>query len=525
MKRILPFAALCIGFAFDFLFWKKPLGISWAIFLIFSILIGFSLLRAKKISPAGKNFFLFISIIFFSVMSFLRKEPLTTFLNIGLSIFSTIVLVMTYSSGLWSTFNLRDYGANLFQLVASMVVHPQDQSISAGFQPSSPKSTQKRKTCLSVFRGILLALPILFIFAVLLSSADLVFAQKLDSFFANFQLENIGEYLFRGSYILLIAYFFVGLIRHVMLRSQQDKKASLGDPLVKRFLGFTETSIVLGSVIALFSVFVVIQFQYLFFGQSNISLSGFTYSEYARRGFGELVAVAVFSLLLLQGLSAITKRETKQQKKIFSGLITGLVITVLVILVSAFQRLLLYESAYGFSQLRTYAHVFMLWLGILLAAVVIFEILERLRFVTNLALTVLIGFTATLNCMNVDAFIAHQNVKRAVQGEGLDVAYLASLTDDAIPGLVRIYSSTETSSAIRDEVGVALVCHIALKEMDNSQIKPWQSFHLSTWRADQAVAKIQKNLAGYHIREESWQLFVTTPNGLEYSCREPALFD
>ena len=525
MKRTLLLAALGVGFAFDFLFWGKPLGISWAIFVFFGMLIGVVLLRVQKIKPLGKNFILLVLIIFFSVMSFLRREPLTTFLNITFSMLFIVILIMTYRSGSWTSFNLRDYVSNLLHVVGSMFVHPQDQSISAKTQQADQKNTQKRKAYLSVLRGILLALPVLFLFALLLSSADLVFAQKLDGFFANFQLEKLGEYLFRSSYILLIAYCFVGLIRHAALRSQQEKVAGLNEPLLKPFLGFTETSIVLGSVIALFSVFVIIQFQYLFFGQNNITLTGFTYSEYARRGFGELVAVAVFSLLLLQSLGAITKRETKQQKKIFSILVTGLVITVLVILVSAFQRLLLYESAYGFSQLRTYAHVFMLWLGILLVAVLIFEIRERPRLITNLVLAVMIGFTATLNCMNVDTFIARQNVKRAVQGEGLDIAYLASLTDDAVPGLVRVYSSTETPSAIRDEVGAALVCHTALKGTDNSQTKPWQSFHLSTWRADQALEKVRANLSNYQIREESWQTVVSSPKGLEYSCQGSAWMD
>ena len=55
-----------------------------------------------------------------------------------------------------------------------------------------------------------------------------------------------------------------------------------------QFLGFTEAAVVLGAVVVLFALFVVIQFQYFFGGQTNIGVQGYTYSEYARRGFGEL---------------------------------------------------------------------------------------------------------------------------------------------------------------------------------------------------------------------------------------------
>ena len=48
-----------------------------------------------------------------------------------------------------------------------------------------------------------------------------------------------------------------------------------------------EVTILLISIDLLFLVFVWIQFAYLFGGQANITIEGFTYAEYARRGFLE----------------------------------------------------------------------------------------------------------------------------------------------------------------------------------------------------------------------------------------------
>ena len=94
------------------------------------------------------------------------------------------------------------------------------------------------------------------------------------------------------------------------------------------------------------------------------------------------------------------------------------------ILVSAFQRLQLYEGAYGFSRLRTYTHVFMIWIGVLLAAIVVLEVLKKSRMFALAVVLAAFGFGITLNIMNVDGFIAQQNIARSVGGSELDVTYL-----------------------------------------------------------------------------------------------------
>ena len=92
--------------------------------------------------------------------------------------------------------------------------------------------------------------------------------------------------------------------------------------------------------------------------------------------------------------------------------IMGVVLFALVsvILVSSFQRLQLYESAYGFTRLRTYTHVFIFWLGALLLAVSVLEVFKRQRHFALAALIAGMGFVATLDIINVDGFIVRQNV-------------------------------------------------------------------------------------------------------------------
>jgi len=525
MKKHLILTSVFLGIVFDILFWKKTPGISFAIFIALCLVAGYLLLRSQNLHPARRSFVLFLPIFFFSVMTFIRLDPFTLFLNYALTLFSAAVLAMTYLSGLWTLYSLSDYAVNLFHLVGSMISLPWAQITNTDSQQKTNIGRGNKNNVWPIVRGLLLAVPVLLVFTALFSSADLIFAQRINDLLTNFNLEKLMEYIFRGSYIFIIAYFLVGIFKHAASRSQNEKLIGIDKPIVARFLGFTEASIILGSVLLLFSTFVIIQFQYFFFGQTNITLAGFTYSEYARRGFGELVAVAVFSLILLRSLSTITKRASNKQKKIFSGLVIGLVILVIIILISSFQRLFLYESAYGFSRLRAYSHVFMIWLGILLVAVVIIEIIKRQRAFANIALLVLMGFTVSLNSLNVDAFIAHQNINRAVQGKELDISYLSTLTGDAVPTMVKAYSSSNLSPKIQDGIGASLVCYQEFIEDDSSQTQFWQSFHFSDWNAARELNKVRESLKSYQIQDDAWPIIVISPHGTEYPCQNYYFYD
>jgi len=372
---------------------------------------------------------------------------------------------------------------------------------------------------------LLFALPILIIFTTLLSSADLVFGQKIQDFISYLQIENLEEFIRRGVVIFFIAYLFIGIIRYADDPSGKEKLTGIDKPVITSFLGFTEASVVLGSVIILFTTFVIIQFQYLFSGNFHIHPAGFTYSEYARRGFGELVAVAFISLLLIQAFRAILKQDKEYQRKLFAWMVTGLVVLVLVILASAFQRLATYESAYGFSSLRTYAHIFIIWLGLLLVGVVILESMRKTRAFANLVLLVMVGFTLTLNVLNVDAFIVRQNIKRATAGQELDASYLSSLSSDAVPVLVSAFQSETQNAEIEDGIGMALVCHRQAVENESKLRNTWQSFHYSNWNAANQMTNVQDLLGEYQVIEGDYLVEVISPRGTVIDCQHYPTLD
>ncbi len=510
--------AIALGWLFDFLFWKRAPGVNFAIYVLLCLAGGlYLLLGVEKTKPARRALWLLIPILFFAAVTFVRAEPLTAFLAHVFTLFLLGVFALTWLGGRWAWYGLWDYVTGFLKLGGNMLVKPLTFSAEIR-RERAERGEHAKRSAWPVIRGLLIALPIVAIFASLLASADAVFEARLRDFLDWLNIDNIAEYIFRLSYIMIGAYLLAGVFLHAAKESKDEKLSNEGKSILGQFLGFTESAIVLGCVALLFASFVVIQFQYFFGGQANIHIDGYTYSEYARRGFGELIAVAFFSLLLILGFGAIARRETEPQRRTFSGLSVGIVALVLVMLVSAYKRLVLYETAYGFSQLRAYTHVFMIWLGLLLVATVVLEILRRERMFALAALLAAIGFAATLPILNVDAFIVRANVQRAVDGEELDVFYLTELSPDALPALVEAARSDVLPGPVRDALTASLAC--LRYRADPTPNTDWRSYHLSRWTRARLLEDIRPELKGYVLdtHNDNWRVKVTTPLGQEYDC-------
>jgi hypothetical protein len=508
----LAWASLIVAWFFDFLFWNKAPGISLLIFIAL-LFIGLLLVAWGEGRLPGRAGWLLVPFgLLFAAVPTLRAEPLTALAGAALALFCLALFTATFLSGRWFLFSLSDYVVQTFLLAgAALVLTSQTWSgrrrlsreaaaasaPDTASSPADPASSARRAQSASVVRGIFLALPVLAILTALLASADPVFNRGVSSFFGLFQLDRFGEYLFRAVYILILAYLLTGVALHALTSSREVNFIGLKGPWLTPFLGWTETAILLGSVDLLFAVFVGIQFRYLFGGQANIQAAGFTYAEYARRGFFELVAVAVISLLIVLSLSTAAKRGGPRQSRAFQVLVVGLVALVVVILISAWQRLQLYEAAYGFSRQRLYTHIFIPWLGLLLITAAGLELFRRPRAFALLALAVAAGFGASLALVNVDDWIARQNVARAVQGAELDIPYLVTLSDDAVPTLFDALNNPSLPKLLHDQVGAALVCRMIGEPSTPQATIPWQSYRLPQAHAAALFAANQDRLTGY----------------------------
>lgn len=336
----------------------------------------------------------------------------------------------------------------------------------------------------NVIRGLLITIPLLVAFGLLFYSADLIFKHYIDTVI---DLDINPETIVRMIIVLVVSYGLVGVLSFLAERINIPEVISSSAKLPN--LGSIELTMLLAGVNILFLSFIIIQLAYLFGGQVNIATQGFTYADYARRGFFELIAVAIIASVIIYKSDQTIRKYTDRMTylTVLSG---ALVVQVGIIMASAFKRLLLYEQAYGFTTSRLYGHFFIIWLGIVLV-MMLYKIILKTReqwFAHGLILSVMM-MLIFINFFNPDRFIAKQNIDRAL-AEGnlnnLDTWYLNQLSDDAMPEIIRVLDAPHAvQDTPRDSGEPFDIRRDFARELYYrgqwlvERAKPWQSYNVA----------------------------------------------
>lgn len=285
---------------------------------------------------------------------------------------------------------------------------------------------------LRVARGLLVALPLVIVFGALFTAADAVFAAHVEALFA---LElDLPELVYRAFFAAAAAWLFAGTIMCAWLVRPADNARPAG---VAFRLGTVETLVVLLALDVVFAFFVVLQAAYLFGGADTLALTGLSYSEYARRGFFELIAVALLSGTVLLCADWLVDAHSWPYR------IAAAALAILsgVVIVSAVVRLGLYQAAYGWTELRFYALVAIAWLAVGVLSTAAGVLADRVRWVPRVLVGAGLLIALAANVVGPQSYVTAQNVRRAIEPSlvpaggqsGLDVSYLAGLGDDSIP--------------------------------------------------------------------------------------------
>jgi len=482
-KWLFWWTALFTAVCFDFLFWNKAPGISFPLFVL--ILAGGLILlgRRSETRLARVNFLVAAVALLLATASSFRDEPFSRLVTIAASLGLLLIVFVTFFTGNWVHYRIIDYVAAFFKMIIAALsraifVFTHNSANKSEDDSSVGEQSTSRRVLISVLRGILIAIPVVFILGALLTSADPIFSQQVTSIF---DFDNLGEYIVRLVIILLFAYFYTGALLHAVHPEKEELRPDPCNKWLKPFIGWTESITVLTAVNLLYVAFVTVQFRYFFGGNANIQIDGYTYAEYARRGFGELVMVAVLSLLIYLALGAVVKENNHRQRVVFSCLSILMKGLVLVILFSAFQRMLLYEQAYGFTRLRIYVFIFIAWLAVLLVSTIILEAIGRRQRFPLVLLGVMIGFSLSFGLLNIDGLIVRQNFTRLTAGYELDTAYFSQLSSDAVPSMIDYYKEADFPTEIKTALGEELACRHEAFVSDQPSV--WQSYHFGKARA------------------------------------------
>ena len=505
-QRVLGMGLL-VGALFDLLFWGHRLGISVPLFFLGWVAALVATGRFEDRPARRAALWLLPPLLSCALFMAVRANGFLTSLN-GLTALGLLVLfIFFYAAGDW-----RRAPGLILALIPGWVAL--NAALDAGrllFGVQWP--TPSRRRWAPLIRGLVLTLPLLLLFGAILAAGDQIFAAWLARLLGWLRLEKLVELWIRLLIIGFVGLSTGGALIFSMRRGAEPERSDRLPVALNVGLGYVETVTILVGVNLLFGLFVMIQFAYLFGGTANIAPEQFSYAEYARRGFAEIVIVAVLSLGILLALHNFARRETKRQLRAFNMLGTLQVGFLLVMLASAAQRLLLYEQAFGLTHRRLYSHIFMAWLALLLLwlAVVLWRRPEE--FFAGL-LVCAAGFVLSLNLLNPDALIARVNVTRygmtfVADGEGepagtphvsrsdpytpsraVDAYFLTTLSDDAVPILLETLEQLPPGA--RENVAAELMARKERYEDDDSR---WPSFHWSRWRAARMLSLWQEPVA------------------------------
>lgn len=331
--------------------------------------------------------------------------------------------------------------------------------------------------------GLLIGLPLLGIITGLLMSADAVFEEivlKLPQFIFELNLEGI----FRTVAVLVFTALFFGILQVLQINRRtpiQEKNDEENGTI--SWNGITAVTILI-LLNAVYTLFTAIQFTYFF---SDGLQEGYTYAEFARRGFFELIIVTLINWTILICCLKFVREQGVKMKLVLKLMYSMLVIVSGVMLVSAYQRLSMYEAAYGFTMERILAHAFMVFLIVIFAYTLIRVWHERIELLHFYLIAGLVFYTA-LNVMHIEQIIVDENLERYERTGKIDIHYLDALSYTGIEGLIELYKMNP------DYPELEHMLNNRQQILRDNPLDDWQSFNFTK-------KKIRERLLGLDLEK------------------------
>ncbi|MDP4105148.1 MAG: DUF4173 domain-containing protein, partial [Bacillota bacterium] len=280
--------------------------------------------------------------------------------------------------------------------------------------------------------------------------------------------------------ILVITVVIFGILQVLLLKQKKiiDNETKEYPLQIDRIIALTFL-IVLNLVYLLFTF---VQFKYFFGG----TLQGdFTFAQYARKGFFELLFVSVINLSVLTVVLAFVKQETIMLKHIIQIMLSMLVLLSAVILCSAFLRLAIYEDAYGFTFTRILAHSFMILLALIFAYTFVQIWINKLSLSHFLLISMLVYY-AVINTVDMDQIVISKNIDRFKESGKIDIQYMNSLSYTGISGLISLYKKDPNIPDLAATLKQRRVQY-------NLEETSWQSFNLKKQQVKQELNNLELN--------------------------------
>jgi hypothetical protein len=319
-----------------------------------------------------------------------------------------------------------------------------------------------------ILTGVLAAVPLMIVILILLTSADAVFRDMMDSIFTfewpdlHLDIGSLIEILFLFCLCFWCAYLAWKILNRERIQctlqdaaAKTDGNAAAAEGSEKtvggkaQYIPAATAMTILLPVTAVYLLFSVVQLICVF-GRSGLP-EGVTYANYVHEGFYQLCAVAVINLILYglfkNSVSDSAASGSRISSRLLKSLLTLLCACTYIILISAAYRMMLYIRAYQLTFLRLFVLWFMLVLTVWMTVLITGNYIRGFSTLKALIVSTSILYLA-FALPHPDYWIARFNMSRpksnAVYIEGEDPSfyaedkyqdpgYLVSLSDDAVP--------------------------------------------------------------------------------------------
>lgn len=283
------------------------------------------------------------------------------------------------------------------------------------------KRNKSGKNIGNVIIGLVIAVPVTITVTMVLCFADDNFSRIMESimdgFFANF-FSGIMKYVFG----LPLSFLIFGIIYGAVANKSEERINALACERKTAAMKIAPAVMMYSSVVPLCIVYMIFFFSQLSYFVSafgGVLPEEFSASEYARKGFFELCAVAVINLAVIIFINLFCKyKETESGEikrptalKFFTVVLS---VFTIILIATALSKMIMYISRFGFTPKRIYTTWFMLVLTILFVLI----ILRQFKRI-NLAKIGTIIFSIALGALSfcqTDAVIAQGNISFYKQG-------------------------------------------------------------------------------------------------------------
>lgn len=429
-KRNLLIYALVSAISFVYLIMHTNAGISVPVFIVIQFIFWFNL------APKKKPLWFFIPIFILALNSFLSGNSMWHFSNFLVIILLYSVMILT----MIERFPIKEVSFKFLSNTLANVFSPIDH-FKLPFKWWAEVDANKTEIMKRVLKGILITVPCLFLLILMLASADAIFLKGTDRFF-----NYLGDFVNIQSIFKIICGIVAGLYLFGLMYIAYNPKDEEAPSEVKEKSGdLTVLNILLISVLTIYTLFVFIQFRYLFAGGQLPY--GLTYTEYARKGFFELLFLSGLNILLILITVNLTQAAQGLWSKITRYLCHYLCLVTIILLTSSFYRMMLYSSWAGLTRLRLLVFGFLIFEAI--GLFITFFYIYKPRFnITAVYLTIGLIYYLVLNLVPIDLIVAKNQVDRVFSNQKPRIDYVLTLSPDAAPQVTRLIDSEKVGPGL-----------------------------------------------------------------------------